>query len=105
MFLFRDWNDDFDLPVPVRIGRTDGIRHIGSAREAASILLDEWPETAGPAYVEACRACLAAARGKSPVGRARSALVEAARETGILMDGCPLAGDVMPMNGCESPSL
>lgn len=90
MSAIRDTSDPFGPPVGLHLGPAGNIRYtVNSPMLAARLLLEEWPETAGPAYVEACRTCLAALKGNAPAATARTALIAAAREAGILAEFVP----------------
>jgi hypothetical protein len=72
--------------------RVGSRRNVGSAREAAKILLDKWPRPRGSAYVAALQACFAALAGEILPEAARQAFMDAAREVGILIGEAPVRG-------------
>lgn len=57
---------------------------INSAQEAAALLADKWPLTYGRSYQRALAVCAAVREGSLKAEDARSALIEAAKEAGVL---------------------
>jgi hypothetical protein len=81
--------DDLDLgpfeePVPVATG--DGERLVSSAREAAEMLLYEWPIGETATRIQARMSCMKALAGSEPPAFAREAFVQAAEEAKILIE-------------------
>ena len=74
----------FDNPVMLRLGRPESYRSIKSAREAAECLMTSWPLERGNRHRDAVETCLKVLDGHRSAADARSALVEAAKESGIL---------------------
>lgn len=60
-------------------------RVIGSAREAATLLLGRWPGNCGDAYSTALRCCTDVLNGLALATDAREAFIEAAREARVLI--------------------
>lgn len=69
--------------VTVRLGRRNIAYTVNNTVLAARLLLDEWPEGGGEAYLAARLACLAALEGGSDED-ARVAFEAAAVEVGVL---------------------
>src|SRR4029453_12103684 len=80
------------LVVIEQPGRVGQYRRVGSVREAAECLIDQWPKNRGVAYLAALHACLDAVRGSVSTETARQAFIAAAREVGILIGEAPLRG-------------
>ncbi|CAM5376898.1 hypothetical protein ATER59S_01670 [Aquamicrobium terrae] len=76
----------FAEPVAITVGIVGDIHHISSARQAAALLTQHWPDAGTPKYRAARQACLAAVHGEKPPDVARAAFIEAAREARILVD-------------------
>ncbi len=73
----------FDAPVTIRTG--EAMRSIGSVREALDFLAStDWPGERGPRHRDAQDACLKVFDGHRSTVDARTGLIEAAREAGIL---------------------
>jgi hypothetical protein len=81
-----DWNHSFGPAVILRIGSGKARFAIHSTREMAFFLLDQWPGPRTRKHAEACRTCRDAIEGRIPAASARTALVEAVREAGILIE-------------------
>jgi Protein of unknown function (DUF982). len=65
-----------------RLGR---YRYVLTVKDAARVLLREWPDASpGAKHAAACVAALAALKGGKSPAHARRALVAAAKEAGIL---------------------
>lgn len=65
----------------------DSRLEIGSARQAAEVLVLHWPEGSyGSKHLAAQVACLDVMEGRSEPEHARRAFVEAARDAGILLE-------------------
>lgn len=75
----------FHKPVRIQIGRVDRDRIVVSPRDAARILLREWPAQESQKRLTAMKACIRVFReGKAP-SLARNAFVRAAKEAGIYL--------------------
>ena len=74
----------FKPPVTVMTEKPGLSIAISSVERAAEQLL-KWPER-GPNWHAAAAACMAALNGTGPPEQARSAFVEAARESGMLLE-------------------
>ncbi|MBX9452267.1 MAG: DUF982 domain-containing protein [Neoaquamicrobium sediminum] len=81
----KDWWDE-----PVRVVISDrGIRDVERLEKAAEMLLAEWPEQNGPAYINAKEALTKALQdpsSDSARAAARMAFAAAADEAGILRE-------------------
>lgn len=75
----------FAKPVVVELGHVGKFRHIGNTQEAAECLMTVWPLNRGPRHGYAVETCLKVLEGGSPASEARRALVEAARESDVLV--------------------
>ena len=80
--------DDKLFSVPVTLS-TGGAKRftIRSVREAAWVLAEKWPRFDGSAFMRALRACAAALEGRRPATYARRALMLAAREAEMKVEG------------------
>ena len=81
----KDW---WDKPVHVMLNGK-GTRVVERLENAAEMLLDEWPDQNGPAYLHAKEALTKALQdpaSDSARAAARMAFVAAADEAGILTD-------------------
>lgn len=69
----------FHQPIIVQTGRIDRERVILSTRDAAEVLLRNWPLSQSRKRTRAMEMCLRVIRGEKPPYIARRAFVEAAR--------------------------
>lgn len=75
----------FHLPIILVIA---GARHVlHSAREAAWLLAETWPDLDCERFRAALAACAAAMEGRKDIAEARRAVVEAARAAGVPVQG------------------
>jgi hypothetical protein len=77
----------FHKPVVVQTGRIDRERVIADTRDAAEVLLRDWPGSDCPKRLRAMRACLDVIHARRPPSHARNALIAAAREARVLIEG------------------
>lgn len=75
----------FHPPVSVRTDKPGLTISISSVERAAEQLL-AWQER-GPKWHAAASACMDALSGKSPAAQARAAFVDAAKESGMWLEG------------------
>lgn len=75
----------FHRPVVVQTGRLDRERVVASTRDAAAVLLKDWPVADSARRTRAMQACLSVIKGEKPPSAARRAFVEAAREAKVLV--------------------
>jgi len=75
----------FHRPVVVQTGRLDRERVVASTRDAAAVLLKDWPLAESSKRTRAMEACLSVIRGEKPPSVARRAFVAAAREARVLV--------------------
>ncbi|WP_353039447.1 DUF982 domain-containing protein [Mesorhizobium sp. M1300] len=75
----------FEKPVVVKLGHVGKYRHIRSAQEAAECLMTVWPLNRGPRHRDALDTCLKVLEGYRSTADARRALIEAARESDVLV--------------------
>jgi hypothetical protein len=76
----------FHRPVTVQTGRLDRERVVASTRDAAAVLLKDWPLADSVKRTRAMAACLSVIRGEKPPHVARRAFVTAAREAKVLVE-------------------
>lgn len=76
----------FDKPVPVSLGISGDVHNVSNARQAADILLHNWPDAGTKKHRDARQACLEVLQGLKKPEVAREAFAEAAREAGILFE-------------------
>lgn len=74
----------FHKPVIIQPGRIDRDRVVSTVREAAEILLRDWPQE-GDTRTRAMKACLDVINGKKPPSTARTAFIAAAKDARIYM--------------------
>lgn len=74
----------FHRPVTVQTGRIDRERIVLTTRDAAEVLLKDWPIESRK-RARAMELCLSVIRGEKPPNVARRAFVEAAREARVLI--------------------
>ncbi len=75
----------FHKPVTVQTGRIDRERIVLTTRDAAEVLLRDWPIESRK-RARAMELCLSVIRGEKPPHVARRAFVEAAREAKVLLE-------------------
>lgn len=75
------WQEPITFETP-HLGR---YRTIGSAAEAARVLLEDWPVDGGEAYIRAKAACLSAMTGTGTAEDARAAFICAAEEVDVFI--------------------
>jgi sugar/nucleoside kinase (ribokinase family) len=77
----------FHRPVTVQTGRIDRERLVLTTRDAAEVLLRDWPLPESRKRARAMELCLSVIRGEKPPHIARRAFIEAAREARVLVEG------------------
>jgi hypothetical protein len=85
----------FEKPVSVATGT--GERLVASAREAAEMLLYDWPIGETATRIQARMSCMKALAGSEPPAFAREAFVQAAEEAKILIEVQP--GEIAALDG------
>ena len=75
----------FRKAVRIQIGRVDRDRIVVGTKDAAKILLRDWPATDNPKRVLAMKACLEVINGRKPPYVARAAFVAAAKDAGVYL--------------------
>jgi hypothetical protein len=75
----------FHRPVTVQTGRIDRERLVLSTRDAAEVLLRDWPLPESRKRARAMELCLSVIRGERAPNIARRAFVDAAREAKVLL--------------------
>jgi hypothetical protein len=83
----------FETPVVVELGHVGKYRHIRSTQEAAECLMTVWPLNRGPKHSTALDTCLKVLEGYRSIAEARRALIEAARESEVLVPDDRLPDD------------
>ncbi|GLQ80443.1 hypothetical protein GCM10007881_39620 [Mesorhizobium huakuii] len=86
-------NKPFETPVVVELGHVGKYRHIRSTQEAAECLMTVWPLNRGPRHRDALDTCLKVLEGYRSTAEARRALIEAARESEVLVPDDKLSDD------------
>lgn len=89
-------NKPFETPVVVELGHVGKYRHIRSTQEAAECLMTVWPLNRGPRHRDALDTCLKVLEGYRSTAEARRALIEAARESEVLVHDDKLPDDRLP---------
>jgi hypothetical protein len=78
------WNTSADFPPLVLfLGGRGKHRIVRTVRDAAEVLMTDWPFEDGEEYVVAVKACADAITGKTGMDGLRELLLGAAREAGI----------------------
>lgn len=75
----------FTRPVVIQPGRIDRDRVVTNVRDAAHLLLREWPEQSSEARQAAMEACLRVFRGEGSARNARQAFIAAAKDARIFV--------------------
>ncbi|MER9567261.1 MULTISPECIES: DUF982 domain-containing protein [unclassified Mesorhizobium] len=79
-------DEQFDVPVTIETGRNGRILTVTRAVEAASLLVEKWPdEKRGPKYRSALQAMMDAMEQRRAVGSARRAFTAAAKEASLFV--------------------
>lgn len=86
----------FEKPVMVELGHVGKYREIRSTQEAAECLMTVWPLNRGPRHRDALDTCLKVLEGYRSTADARRALVEAAKESDVLVPEDRLPKDRLP---------
>ncbi|QOF73643.1 DUF982 domain-containing protein [Aminobacter sp. SR38] len=76
----------FKEPVRIQLGRIDRDRLVLGVKDAAAILLREWPAEETPRRTKAMAACLGVIRGTKPPSYARRYFVAACKEAKVLLE-------------------
>jgi hypothetical protein len=85
--------DDVDLrpfEEPVAVATDARERAVSSAREAAEMLLYDWPIGETATRIQARMACMKVLAGSEPPAFAREAFMQAAKEAKILIEVQPV---------------
>jgi hypothetical protein len=83
-------DEPFDVAVTVGAGMPRRLRIVRSTVQAASLLVDKWPDKdRGPKYRFALKACMDVMEGRKAVASARRAFVGAAKEAEMLVRSKP----------------
>lgn len=80
--MIGDGFDNFPALVLVMKGQ-EKYRVVRTVREAAEMLVSEWPTEDGEEYISALLACLEAHRNAVPPQTVRDALIRAANESNV----------------------
>jgi hypothetical protein len=75
----------FTRPVVIQPGRIDRDRVVTNVRDAAHLLLREWPVQASEKRQAAMEACLRVFRGEGSARHARQAFIDAAKDARIFV--------------------
>jgi hypothetical protein len=75
----------FTRPVVIQPGRIDRDRVVNDVRDAAQVLLREWPDQTSKKRQAAMEACLRVFRGEGSARSARRAFIEAAKDARIFL--------------------
>ena len=79
-------DEQFDIPVTIESERTGRFLTVTRTVQAASLLVDKWPnEKRGPKYRSALKALMDAMEQRRAVGTARRAFTAAAREANVFV--------------------
>ncbi|MFS8143982.1 hypothetical protein ATY78_08840 [Rhizobium sp. R635] len=78
------WNTSADFaPLVLFLGGRHKRRIVRTLRDAAEVLMVDWPFEDGEEYVAAVKACADAVTGQGGMDELRELLLSAAREAGI----------------------
>jgi hypothetical protein len=75
----------FTRPVIIQPGRIDRDRVVTNVRDAAQLLLKEWPDQTSEKRQAAMEACLRVFRGEGSARNARQAFIDAAKDARIFV--------------------
>lgn len=75
----------FTRPVVIQPGRIDRDRVVTNVRDAAQMLVKEWPDPTSEKRQVAMEACLRVFRGEGSAHRTRQAFIEAAKDARIFL--------------------
>jgi hypothetical protein len=79
-------DEQFDVPVTIESGRIGRSFYVTRTVQAASLLVDKWPdEMRGPKYRAALKAMMDAMEQRRAVGSARRAFTAAAKEANLFV--------------------
>lgn len=81
-----DMGMQFHKPVRIQLGRVDRDRIVVSTKDAASVLLHDWPVQESTKRLRAMQACLDVIKHGKPPSVARNAFIAAAKEVGAYLD-------------------
>lgn len=92
------WNTSADFsPLVLFLGARHQRRIVRTLRDAAEVLMTEWPLEDGEEYVAAVKACADAITGQAGTDQLRDLLLSAAREAGIaVLSVIPDSGQTTP---------
>lgn len=76
----------FRQPVCIQLGRIDRDRVVLGVKDAAEILLRDWPAPDTARRTKAMEACLEVIRGTKPPSYARRCFVSACKEAKVLLE-------------------
>jgi hypothetical protein len=82
---YWDMSRSFHKPVRIQLGRVDRDRVVVTIKDAASLLLRDWPIQDSSRRLQAMQACLDVIRNGKPPSVARNAFIAAAREAGVYL--------------------
>ncbi|ANM08719.1 hypothetical protein B5K08_00980 [Rhizobium leguminosarum bv. trifolii] len=78
------WNTSADFaPLVLFVGAGHQRRIVRTLRDAAEVLMVDWPFEDGEEYVAAVKACADAVMGQAGMNELRELLLRAAREAGM----------------------
>ncbi|MBX5105787.1 DUF982 domain-containing protein [Rhizobium lentis] len=78
------WNTSADFaPLVLFVGRRHERKIVRTLRDAAEVLMTDWPSEDGEEYVMAVKACADAIMGQSGTDELRELILRAAREAGL----------------------
>ncbi|WP_064693419.1 DUF982 domain-containing protein [Rhizobium aegyptiacum] len=78
------WNTSADFsPLVLFLGSRHKRKIVRTLRDAAEVLMIDWPFEDGEEYVAAVKACADAITGQAGIDELRELLLSAAREAGI----------------------
>lgn len=78
-------DENFDVPVTIETDRIGRYLTVTRAAQAASLLVDRWPENRGPKYRSALKAMMDVMEQRKAVMAARKAFTAAAKEADIFV--------------------
>lgn len=92
------WNTSADFaPLVLFLGGRQKYKIVRTIRDAAEVLMMDWPFEDGEEYVVAVKACADAIIGQIETGELRELLLSAAREAGLgVLTVIPDSGKTTP---------
>jgi hypothetical protein len=93
----------FAVPITVETGTVGEFRTLSSVSEAATFMMERWPEPHGPRYIAALQACTGLLTTAEDVENARRAFLTAAKDAGLNTKAVSVQEDTPSPRSIEQP--